>query len=91
MAATRRGDMALTDAHARSAADCLAALKTRSEGLAPEEAARRLRDGGPNRLPEAPARGPVRRFLAQLHNVLIYVLLGAALITAAMQHWVDTA
>jgi calcium-translocating P-type ATPase len=82
--------MALTDAHARSAADCLAALKTRSEGLAPEEAARRLRDGGPNRLPEAPARGPVRRFLAQLHNVLIYVLLGAALITAAMQHWVDT-
>ncbi len=31
------------------------------------------------------------RFLAQFHNVLIYVLLGAAAVTAGLQHWVDTA
>jgi magnesium-transporting ATPase (P-type) len=30
------------------------------------------------------------RLLAQFHNLLIYVLLGAALIAGAMQHWVDT-
>jgi calcium-translocating P-type ATPase len=30
------------------------------------------------------------RFLAQFHNVLIYVLLGAAVVTGALQHWVDT-
>jgi magnesium-transporting ATPase (P-type) len=30
------------------------------------------------------------RFLIQFHNVLIYVLLGAALVTAALRHWVDT-
>ena len=45
---------------------------------------------GPNRLPEARARGPLMRFLAQFHNVLIYVLLGAAVVTAGLQHWVDT-
>ena len=27
---------------------------------------------------------------AQFHNVLIYVLLGAAVVTGALQHWVDT-
>jgi magnesium-transporting ATPase (P-type) len=44
---------------------------------------------GPNRLPEAPPRGPLMRLLAQFHNLLIYVLLGAALIAGAMGHWVD--
>jgi calcium-translocating P-type ATPase len=28
--------------------------------------------------------------MAQFHNVLIYVLLGAALVTGTLQHWVDT-
>jgi calcium-translocating P-type ATPase len=45
---------------------------------------------GPNRLPEARSRGPLRRLLAQFHNVLIYVLLGAAVVTGSLQHWVDT-
>jgi magnesium-transporting ATPase (P-type) len=30
------------------------------------------------------------RLLAQFHNLLIYVLLGAALIAGVMGHWVDT-
>jgi magnesium-transporting ATPase (P-type) len=30
------------------------------------------------------------RLLAQFHNLLIYVLLGAALIAGAMGHWVET-
>ena len=59
-------------------------------GLTEAEAARRLAAHGPNRLPEAPTRGPVLRLLAHFHNVLIYVLLGAAVVTAALQHWVDT-
>ena len=60
------------------------------DGLTEAEAARRLAAHGPNRLPEVRARGPVLRFLANFHNVLIYVLLGAAVVTAALQHWVDT-
>jgi magnesium-transporting ATPase (P-type) len=33
----------------------------------------------------------VKRFILHFHNVLIYVLMGAALVTGVLQHWVDTA
>ena len=69
---------------------CLAALHATPEGLSTEDAARRLSDHGPNRLPEVRRRGPLSRFLAQFDNVLIHVLLVAAVITGAMQHWIDT-
>jgi calcium-translocating P-type ATPase len=82
--------MRVTDAHARPANDCLAALNTTADGLTSAEGLRRLADHGPNRLPEDRARTPVLRFLMQFHNVLIYVLLGAAVVTGALQHWVDT-
>jgi len=82
--------MTLTDAHARPAATCLADLNTSPEGLTVQEAARRLAEHGPNRLPDVRGRGPVLRFLMQFHNVLIYVLLGAAVVTGVLQHWVDT-
>jgi len=82
--------MTLPEAHSRPADDCLAALRANAEGLTATEAARRLAEHGPNRLPEVRARGPVLRFLLQFHNVLIYVLIGAAVVTAALQHWVDT-
>jgi magnesium-transporting ATPase (P-type) len=45
---------------------------------------------GPNRLPEPPRPGALRRLLRQFHNILIYVLLGAAAITALLGHGVDT-
>jgi len=82
--------LALTDPHARSAEACLVALDTAPEGLTAGEAASRLARHGPNRLPQAQSRGPLVRFLAQFNNVLIYVLIGAALVTGALQHWVDT-
>ena len=40
-------------------------------------------------LPPPKRRGPVLRFLARFHDVLIYVLLDAAALTALMEHWVD--
>jgi len=67
-----------------------AELEVEATGLDSAAAARRLELYGPNRLPEAPPRGPLMRLLAQFHNLLIYVLLGAALIAGAMGHWVDT-
>ncbi|WP_074743274.1 cation-transporting P-type ATPase [Celeribacter indicus] len=76
--------------HAASAQDVLDRLATRETGLGAEEAARRLAEHGPNRLPEPPARSPLLRFLSHFHNVLIYVLIGSAAVTAALQHWVDT-
>ena len=76
--------------HALSAEDALAAVAGRPGGLDTAEAARRLAEFGPNRLPEPPKRSPFLRFLSHFHNVLIYVLIAAAVVTAALQHWVDT-
>lgn len=77
--------------HAEPAEAVLAALESTRTGLAGEEAAARLRRHGPNALSEARGRGPLMRFLLQFHNLLIYVLLAAALVTAALAHWIDTA
>jgi len=77
--------------HARTAEAVLAELKTSASGLGEAEARARLASYGPNRLPEPPRRSAFLRFLLQFHNVLIYVLLGSAVITAALGHAVDTA
>lgn len=82
--------MHLTQPHASPAADCLAGLAATPDGLTAPEAARRLAEHGPNRLPDVRSRGPVARFLRQFHNVLIYVLIVAAVVTGALQHWLDT-
>lgn len=76
--------------HALTSADALGAVDATPEGLTSEEARRRLEMYGENRLPEPPKRSWIVRFLSHFHNVLIYVLLGAAVVTALLQHWVDT-
>ena len=70
--------------------DVFSALVAEPTGLGAHEAERRLAEYGPNRLPEAPKRSPPLHFLAHFHNLLIYVLLAAAVVTAALRHWVNT-
>jgi len=65
-------------------------LQTGTNGLSESEAARRLAEYGPNRLALSKKRGPLLRFLLQFHNILLYVMMGAAVITAVLGHWVDT-
>jgi magnesium-transporting ATPase (P-type) len=67
------------------------ALDSSHLGLALREAETRLDSHGPNRLPEAKRKPAWRRFLSYFNDVLIYILLVAAVITGAMGHWVDTA
>jgi len=76
--------------HALPSADAVKARESGPAGLSAAEAARRLAEYGPNRLTPPKKRGPLVRFLLQFHNVLIYVLLGAAVVTAFLGHWVDT-
>lgn len=76
--------------HALSAQSAFEQLASNDEGLSLEEAAKRLVEYGPNRIRPPKTRGPLMRFLYQFHNVLIYVLLIAAAVTAALAHWVDT-
>lgn len=78
--------------HANAACTVAADLGVdHSRGLSAMEAAQRLNTHGPNRLTPPKKRGPVLRFLLHFHNVLIYVLLGAAAVTALLGHGVDTA
>jgi len=76
--------------HDLTTEEALERLHAGYEGLSTEEARRCLESHGQNRLPEAKPRSPLLRFLAQFHNVLIYVLLSAGLVTALLQHWLDT-
>ena len=76
--------------HAIDQSEVLSQLASSQDGLSANEAHERLIQNGPNVLPESKTRGPLIRLLAQCHNVLIYVLLAAACITALLAHWIDT-
>ncbi|MFB9847575.1 cation-transporting P-type ATPase [Oceanisphaera arctica] len=75
--------------HELSQEKALSVLEAAPTGLSANEALARLDMHGPNRLPPPPKRSLLRRFLIHFHNILIYVLLGAALITGLLAHWVD--
>lgn len=77
--------------HSQSADEVMAILQTNRSGLSQVEAERRLKQYGPNRLRSPRQRSAWIRFLLQFHNVLIYVLLVSAVITALLNHWIDTA
>jgi magnesium-transporting ATPase (P-type) len=76
--------------HAMPASAALDALASGPHGLTSDEAQRRLMQHGPNRLPQPPQRSALRRFLARFGDLLIQLLLGAAVVTALLGHWIDT-
>jgi magnesium-transporting ATPase (P-type) len=88
--ALREPETSAASWHALPPAQVIAALRSRPEGLSDAEVAGRLREYGPNRLPPPRRAHPVLRFIAHFHNVLIYVLLAAAVVTALLGHWIDT-
>jgi Ca2+-transporting ATPase len=60
-------------------------------GLSAEEATRRLAAHGPNALAEPAAVPWWRTFLAQFRELVIWILVAAAVIAGAMGDWADTA
>lgn len=80
----------MSDWHAIEVQDVLKKLSSERQGLSQDEVARRRDQFGANRLTPPRRRGAVLRFLLQFHNVLIYVLLASASVTAWLAHWVDT-
>jgi len=76
--------------HSTSVEETLNHLDVTEQGFNSEQARERLERYGYNRLPAPERTGPFKRFLLQFHNVLIYILLAAAVGTALLQHWVDT-
>ncbi|MDD4962963.1 MAG: cation-transporting P-type ATPase [Gallionella sp.] len=80
----------MKDSHHLPEQEVLTAVASNAQGLSHAEAVARLIKHGPNRLTPPKRRGPLLRFLLQFHNVLIYVLLASAGVTALLAHWVDT-
>jgi len=76
--------------HARAADEILQTLASDADGLSAQEAAKRLETVGPNRLPTPPKDGPLKRFFRHFHDLLIYILIAAAVITALLAHYIDT-
>ena len=82
--------LARTPLHSLPAETILAELATSTAGLVRDEAKRRLKDVGPNRLPPPPRESLLKRFFKHFHDLLIYILLAAGFVTAVLGHWVDT-
>lgn len=76
--------------HSLEVSDVLSSVGSRGEGLTEVEASRRLEQYGANHLPPGKKTSAIIRFLKQFDNMLIYVLLSSAAITAMMKHWVDS-
>jgi len=58
-------------------------------GLTTTEARLRQSDVGLNLLREQPGTGPGQLFLAQFKELIVWVLIGAALVSGFLQEWVD--
>jgi magnesium-transporting ATPase (P-type) len=67
----------------------LAELSASPRGLTQEEAERRLRQSGPNELPDERTAGAASIALRQFRSPLIYILLGAGLVTIALGEYLD--
>jgi Ca2+-transporting ATPase len=59
-------------------------------GLSANDAAERLRKYGPNQLVEKKGPSPLTIFLSQFNDFVIWVLIGAALVSGFLQEWIDT-
>ena len=75
--------------HAQDYGAILSTLESHPAGLSHAEAQSRLATQGPNCLTPAPGVHWWQRFARQFHNLLIYVLLLAALLSWLSGHWTD--
>ncbi len=91
---TKTGTEPLADAphwHTLTVAETQKTLAVDAEhGLSDADAEQRLARHGPNHLPEKKPPSALMRFISQFHNLLIYVLMVTAVITALLDHWTDT-
>jgi magnesium-transporting ATPase (P-type) len=89
---------AATDEHlvmaepwARTSEDVLRELASEPDGLLGSEVERRRRTHGPNELEQEAAVRPAAILLRQFRSPLIYILIVAAVVTIALDEYVDAA
>ncbi|WP_405111952.1 calcium-translocating P-type ATPase, SERCA-type [Paenibacillus sp. FSL K6-1217] len=76
--------------HTLEAAEVLKLLESGKEGLSAEQAAERLARYGSNVLQEAKPQSLLAKFIAQFKNVMIFILLAAAVLSGILGEWTDT-
>ncbi|MFC4541394.1 cation-translocating P-type ATPase [Halosolutus amylolyticus] len=79
------------DWHSRPIEDVYDALETSERGLDPDEARARLDRVGPNEIEAAEGISPLRILLEQYSSALIWILIVAAIVMAAVGHTIDAA
>lgn len=78
--------------YAWQAADLADELQTDLEnGLPVDEATGRQTQEGPNELPDAPPPSLLTLFLSQFTSLIVWVLIGAAIVSGLLEDWIDAA
>lgn len=77
--------------HALPVDEAIDRLQSRDEGLKSDEAAERLRQHGPNRLPAQFVRTPLHVALSQFKSPFVYLLLAAAVLSLAIGQYLEAA
>jgi Ca2+-transporting ATPase len=77
--------------HAMDVQEALKRLDVSEEGLSEAQTRERLEQTGPNTLEVEEGTGPFCLLLRQVHNPLIYLLAGAAILSLFVDHAVDAA
>ncbi len=86
-----KNEIQKTKWHSLEKEEVIKKLETDPEsGITSDKANERLNEFGENIIPKGKKASPWKRFFRQFKNILIYVLIGAAIITAFMEHWIDT-
>ncbi|PSL43544.1 P-type E1-E2 ATPase [Salsuginibacillus halophilus] len=81
-----------TQWHDKNLDETISSLETdQTNGLNNEQVQKRLETHGLNKLPEADQESTFIKFLKHFHDVLIYILLVAGIITFLLGHYIDTA
>jgi Ca2+-transporting ATPase len=75
--------------HAKDIEECIEKLRSDKKGLSKKEAKERLQSFGTNELPEKGKTNPLILFLRQFKDLLVVILLIAAIIAFIADHMVD--
>ncbi len=78
------------DYHTKSVESIIKELSTTKQGLTSKEAAKRLKELGPNTLPGKKHSHPIFIFLKQFKSLLVFILIIAAGISYFFAHMIDT-
>lgn len=76
--------------HTLDSAEVLRRLETRETGLSTEEASGLLARYGKNLLKETKPKSLLAKFIEQFKNVMIFILLAAAVLSGILGEWTDT-